>query len=238
MQTDLPNEADLLVQYRSEDGNKRKTALVVLEKEIYKHLRDRKVKLLEHDLNNVVQHTIERLLVAPPNVANWVELISKAQELSELVTAEEIEWLKILPDLLDETTRILRVNYGKMAEEDFASIANKAFMKAREKYPNLIKDPKALRNTLFEIARNAAKDELKTRKRGKRDEDKLQHFEDMSVSHGDASDEDGPKFEPSDRELHPGEQLLAKEKKHTLWQAVSKMPKKHARFFWTCICVN
>ncbi len=231
MTPSTPNEVDLLTRYQSEDQNERETALVALEKEIYKHLRNRKVGLGEHDLNNAAQHTIERLFATPPNVANWVVLISKAKELSELVAAEEIEWLKILPDLLDETTRILRVNFARMADEDLNSIANKAFLKVREKYPNLIKDPKALRNTLFEIARNAAKDELKARKTGKRDEDKLQHFEEMSVTHGDASDEDGPKFEPSDREPHPGEQLLAKEKRHTLWQAISKMPKKHGQIF-------
>jgi len=228
---DLPTDGDLLAQYRSEDQNMRQTALVALEKAIYKHLRSRKVALGEHDLNNTVRHTIERLLAAPPEVANWVELTGRAQELSELVAAEEIEWLEILPDLLDRTTRVLKVNFGRLADEDFNSIANKAFLKVREKYPKLIKDPKALRNTLFEIARNAAKDELKARKTDKRDEDKLQHFEDMSVTHGDASDEDGPKFEPSDQELHPGEVLLAKEKKHTLWQAISKMPKKHAQIF-------
>lgn len=103
-------------------------------------------------------------------------------------------------------------------------------MKAREKYPTLIKEPKHLKKLLFDIARNATKDEIKSRKAVKRDEGKLMHFEDMSTGHGN-DDEDPPKFEPVDCEPQPSERLLEKEKRHTLWMAIAKMPKKHAQIF-------
>jgi len=227
----MPNEVDLLAQYQSEDEKPRETALAALEQEIDQHLRDRKAALNEHDLNNVVQHAIERLELEPADFTTWTELLAKAKELAEAIAAEEIEWLKIFPDLHEETVRILRVKFGAMAEDDLVSIANKAFMKVREKYPKLIKDPKQVKNLLFDVARNAAKDELKARTAGIRDEGKLQYFEDMTASHGDEGDEDAPKFEPVDPNRDPRELLMAKEKKRTLWQAIARMPRKYAQIF-------
>lgn len=227
----MPNEADLLANYCSLDENLRQKALATLEKEIHKQLRHRKVPLGEHDVNNVARHTVEQMIASGVTKPTWGELVELAKTASVPIAAEEIRWLRRYEQLHEETVRVLRSKFGRLTYEDLNSIAHDAFVRAREKYPKLIKDPKALRNTLFEIARNAAKDELKARKAGKRDEDKLQHFEDMSASHGDEGDADAPKYEPSDRDLHPSDALLDKEKKHTLWQAISKMPKKHAQIF-------
>lgn len=89
MTNSAPNPCEKLFYYRSDDEKAREIALVILENEIYKHLRNGKVPLDGRDLDNVVGITIERLETSSADIATWEELVEKAKVLAQIAADEE-----------------------------------------------------------------------------------------------------------------------------------------------------
>ncbi len=233
MSATSPDEAILFAQFTGEEKSHRDAALAVLQSEILNHLKQRKLGMGLHDLENAAKHLIDQLQ-KPQTVAfsNWNEVRTHAFSEAVLRANEDKLWLAAYPQLHHETLKVLISNRYNLPEAELVAVTDDSILKVRELNPALVAKPDKLKRFLFTVAKNKALDQLKANGAAIRGGNKVGSIEELDpgkeIAEGDV---EAQGFDVASGEKPPDKALLDKEKRHTLWQAICKMPKRHAQIF-------
>jgi RNA polymerase sigma factor (sigma-70 family) len=227
-----PSEnSDLFARLTAGDETGQKNAETRLLTEVLMHLQQRKLGLGEHDLKNVASHVLEAI---PPTEAlkyrNWDALLEHALKVADNRADEEKMWLDAYPQLKTETLSVLIAKRFPLSEQDLLAVTDDSILKVREKNPQLVKTIEDLKRYLFTIATNAALDKIKANQADIRGGNITDSIEEMPPGKETAAgDDQAPGFDVASDTHHPGESLVASEKRSLLMKALAKLPKKYAQ---------